>query len=56
MSSPQLFDPKTTMPPKCKTCEATNPSDCLFKDVQWYASKPKTCLTRYDPSKASIPF
>lgn len=62
MNQPALFDPRTTIPPRCAYCETSRPNLC-----QWAAdreqggelqgkTKPKTCLLRHDPGKAPIPF
>jgi hypothetical protein len=56
-----LFDPATTLPPKC-TCGQTRKNLCPIDaaitngGLDKWARRPRTCLTRHDPAKGDIPF
>jgi hypothetical protein len=54
-----LFDPASVEPKKC-SCGTTRKNLCKWAaDKHLYgidARQPKTCLLRYDPSTAAIPY
>ena len=61
MNTPQpLFDPQTTVPPRCTACDTTRKNLCRWAADREHGSlpgkQPRTCLLRHDPSTAEIPF
>jgi hypothetical protein len=54
-----LFDPKSTMPPKC-ACGSTRKNLCVWAANRHHfgidSKQPRTCLLRYDPANGEIPF
>lgn len=57
-----LFDPRTTIAPKCGHCGTTAKNACVHDaDIDNgirdpYARRPKTCIAGWDPATAEIPF
>jgi hypothetical protein len=57
-----LFDPATTVLPKCRACNTTRTGLCRFDaDVAHQlipasSTRPRSCLNRVDPQTMAIPY